>query len=73
MPITSFLNGRRFDSETERVMGLAFEMTCAALRLADRSDPVTTIIAERIIKLASDGERNPDLLCERALTALRGS
>ena len=72
MPIAQFLNDRRFDIETKRIMGLAFEMMCVAFRLADRSDPVTNIIAERIIEIAQDGERNPDLLCERALNALRG-
>jgi hypothetical protein len=34
MPIASFLNGARFDRETTRVMGLAFEMARIALGLA---------------------------------------
>jgi hypothetical protein len=67
MPITIFLNGHKFDPETKRVMGVAFEMTRAALRLADREDLVVEIIASKIIELAKAGERNPDLLCERAL------
>jgi hypothetical protein len=46
-------------------MGVALEMTRAALRLADRHD--LEIIARKIIELAKAGERNPDLLCERAL------
>ena len=36
MPITPFLDGEHFDAETKRVMGVAFESTIAALRLADR-------------------------------------
>jgi hypothetical protein len=71
MPITIFLNGHKFDPETRRVMGVAFEMTRAALRLADREDLVVEIIASKIIELAKAGERNPDLLCERALHDLR--
>jgi len=39
MPIRSFLDGHKFDPEN-RVMGLAFELTREALRLADRTDPV---------------------------------
>jgi hypothetical protein len=39
MPITPYLDGANFDPETRRVMGLAFEMSRAALRLADRADP----------------------------------
>jgi hypothetical protein len=73
MPITQFLDGFKFDPEAKRVMGVAFEMTRAALRLTDRDDPVIAIVAKKIIELAKEGERNPDLLCERALNDLRAS
>jgi hypothetical protein len=73
MPITPFLDGQKFDPETKRVMGVAFEMTRAALRLTDRNDPIIEIIAKKIIELAKAGERNADLLCERALKDLRES
>jgi hypothetical protein len=52
-------------------MGIAFEMTCVALR-ANRTDPVAETIAKRIIELAKDAERNPDRLCDGALNVLRG-
>jgi hypothetical protein len=56
-----------FDPETRRVIGVAFEMTRVALRLADRG-LADEIIAKRIIELAlKGGERNPDLLCEGVL------
>jgi hypothetical protein len=70
MPITH-LNGQTFDLETKRVMGVAFEMARAALRLEDRADPVVAILAHKIIELAKGGELSPDLLCERALNDLR--
>jgi hypothetical protein len=35
MPITPFLNGAKFEPESKRVMGVAFEMARAALRLSD--------------------------------------
>ncbi len=73
MPITQFLDGFKFDPEAKRVMGVAFEMTRAALRLTERDDPVIAIVAKKIIELAKEGERNPDLLCERALNDLRAS
>jgi len=69
MPITPYLDGECFDPETKRVMGLAFEMARLALRHLDYSDPVDAILAGKIIALAKDGERNADLLCERALTS----
>jgi hypothetical protein len=62
MPIAPFLNGERFDLETRRVMGVAFEMTCVALQIADADNRAHRLIATRIIKLAKAWERNPDLL-----------
>ena len=47
MPITPFLAGRQFDVETTRAMGVAFETTRTALRLADTSDPFMRLVAER--------------------------
>jgi hypothetical protein len=69
MPITSYLGDTNVDRETHRVMGLAFEMTCAALRVDD--DKLRRVIAHKIIELAKTGERNPNELCERALIEIR--
>ena len=71
MPIAPFLHGQEFDPETKRIMGIALEMTLAALRLTDRDDPIVAIVAKRIIELATAGERNPDLLSDLALSDLR--
>jgi hypothetical protein len=71
MPLTIYLDCYKPDPETKRVMGVAFELARVALRLADRDDPAIAILAKRIIALAKEGERNPDLLCERALRDLR--
>jgi hypothetical protein len=40
MPITPYLNGVLFDPETKRVLGVAFEMVCIALRTGDCDDGV---------------------------------
>lgn len=71
MPIGPFLNGTRFDPETRRILGVAFEMTCIALRTEGSDDFVKQAIAAKIIDLAKAGERNPDLLCEQALKDIR--
>ena len=71
MPITPFLNGEQFDQETTRVIGVALEMTCLALRTGDCDDGVREAIVIKIIELAKTGERNPDVLCERALKDIR--
>ena len=71
MPITPFLNGERFDPESRRVLGLAFEITCIALRIGNSDDTVKQAIANKLIELARGGERNPDILCEQALNDIR--
>jgi hypothetical protein len=71
MPITPYLDGRLFDPETKRIMGMAFECALAALRLAERSDPIVAIVAEKIVALAQSGETDPDRLCDQALSEAR--
>jgi hypothetical protein len=66
-PIRLYLDGRRFDAETTRIMGVAFETARIALRLTDQDKFSEAKIVERIIELAKAGERDPDLLCERVL------
>jgi hypothetical protein len=70
MSITEFLDGYNPDPETKRVMGIAFEMARVALE-REWGDHANAIIATRIIDLAKGGERNPDVLCDRALDGLR--
>jgi hypothetical protein len=71
MPITPYLNGERFDSETKRVLGVAFEMICVGLRTGECADDVKQAIANKVIELAKAGERHPDLLCEHVLEDIR--
>lgn len=59
MPIIPFLRGQAFDPEMIDVMGAAFSKTCDALGLIERTDPITTLVAEKIIELAERGLRNP--------------
>jgi hypothetical protein len=70
MSITPYLDGLNIDPETERVLGVALDMTRVALGLADNF--ADGIIARRIVELAKAGERNPDLLSEGSLEKLRG-
>jgi hypothetical protein len=46
-----------------------FEDTLRALDLSDRSDPVTTLVAKKIIELASAGERDAARLRQAAIGA----
>jgi hypothetical protein len=69
MPIRPYLQGLRFDAETTRLMGIAFETAVAALHTQD-VDPPRDTIARTIIDLAKTGERDPERLCEAALKAV---
>ena len=72
MPITPFLNGERFDPETRRVLGVALELVCVAVRTGDCADEVKQAIADKLIALAQTGERNPEVLCDKVLRDIRG-
>jgi hypothetical protein len=38
-----------------------------------RSDPATALVAEVVIRLAKEGERDPKRLAEKAIGVVRGS
>jgi hypothetical protein len=59
-----------FDPEATESMGLAFEKACRSVGNGKQAPLVREVIAKRIIDAASDGERDPDRLCERALAGL---
>jgi hypothetical protein len=69
MPIRPYLDGHRFDPETMRLMGIAFETTIQALHSRGMDDPPREAIAKAIIDVAKAGERDPDRLCDLALQA----
>jgi hypothetical protein len=70
MPIRYYLQGHRFDPETARLLGVAFEMALVTLQRADGVASTTRdAVAQKIIELAKAGERNPERLCEGALKA----
>jgi len=70
MPITPFLGDQKFDPETKRVMGVAYEMARTAIGYPS-GDSADAIIAKTINELAKAGERNTELLSELALASLR--
>ena len=64
MPIQPYLQGQAFDPDTIRVMGSAFENVCKQLRILDKDDAVTKIVARTVIDMAQRGFRD-----EASLTA----
>ena len=59
-----------FDPETVKTLCAAYDKACKSLHDTGQPDIVSEIIAQRIISLAKQGERDADRLCEGALSAL---
>ena len=55
--------------EIERIT-MAYEGALRVLGLADRTDPITEIIAKKIIEVAQTGERDPLRIRARAIAEL---
>jgi hypothetical protein len=70
MAIYRLIAGGTFDPEVIEVMTAAYEAALSELRLTDRSDPITELIAATIITITSTGERAPEKIKERTLHAL---
>jgi hypothetical protein len=60
-----------FGPEDIQRLSTAYEDAFRALELTDRSDPITQIIAKRIIEAAQTGARDPATLCAIAIKDLR--
>jgi hypothetical protein len=69
MPIRQYLDGERFDPETIRFLGIAFEFAIQALHNWGEDDPPREAIARAIIGYPKAGERDPERLCDLAVEA----
>jgi hypothetical protein len=71
MPIRLIINNdHSFTPEDSTVLIAAFEDTLKALQLNDREDPVTKLVAEKIVEFAKQGERDPIRLRSSVLASL---
>ena len=61
--------GSVFDDQATKAMGEAFEAACKDLDEAGLPSVVYEAVAKRIIEMAKSGERDPNQLRDRALTA----
>ena len=73
MPIRLIIkNDHAFSPDEAKALVEAFEDTLRALNLAGREDPITMLVAKRIVELAKQGERDPVQLRERTLKTIQG-
>jgi hypothetical protein len=56
--INQSLSEEAFDPEHVLAMGAAFDQACRSLQLSDTDDPLTKLIAGKIIDAALAGERD---------------
>jgi hypothetical protein len=70
MPIYPLLQGQVFDPELIKILGTVFEDILRDSKLTDRSDPLSTIIANKVIEAAQTGERDPQRIRERVLQSM---
>ena len=61
--------GSVFDDQATKAMGEAFDAACTVLDEAGQSSVVYETLAKCIIEIAKSGERDPNQLRDRALTA----
>jgi hypothetical protein len=66
MPIKRLLERHVFPPELVVILGEVFEDVLKTLDLNNREDPLTELIAKKVIDLAQSGEHNPIRL--KALT-----
>ena len=66
------LAGAAFDDRAVKAMAVAYEAVLLDLKLIHRDDPLTEIIANKIIECAATGERDADRLRGVTLQHIRG-
>src|SRR4051812_22748489 len=58
-PIYRMLQAEAFDPEAVEMLSQCYEAILKDLGLASRTDPITALVAERVIEFAKSGERDP--------------
>ena len=70
MAIYRLIKEAAFEQADIDRMSAAYEAALKTLRLADRTDPLTELIAKKIIEVVRSGEHDPPRICARALKEL---
>ena len=70
IPIYRLLQNLPMAPDEIRCLTSAYEQTLATLCLKDRNDPLTELIAKKIIKIAQTGVKDPAEISERAIREL---
>lgn len=71
MPLTPYLKEAAFEPKAIKAMDAAFGAVCKSLQLLNRSDPITEIVARKIIDIARTGELDPQRMHDLVLLELK--
>jgi hypothetical protein len=71
MPIYRLTQSGVFPPELVAMMGQVFDDVLKTLNLADRNDPVTELVAHKVIELVQSGERDRVRLKQLTLAAIQ--
>ncbi len=70
MAINRLLEKRKFSAQTVAVLNRAFAIALAELRLANRADAITEVVAEKVIEAGAIGEGDPEAIAKEAIRRL---
>jgi hypothetical protein len=65
------LQAEALDPEAVEMLSHCYEMILKDLGLASRTDPITALVAERVIEFAKSGERDTKKLHEQVLRSFK--
>jgi hypothetical protein len=70
MAIYRLIADESFGPDEIKVMTAAYELALVDLGIIDRNDPLTELTAKAIVSAVAIGERDPQIILQRALNAL---
>jgi hypothetical protein len=70
MPINRLLKDTPFGPDQIKVLNEAYDTALRSLYLVDRNDPMTEIVARKVIELGQSGLRDPAQIAALAVNAL---
>ena len=70
MPINRLLKDTAFGPDEIKVLNRAYDSALRALYLIDRNDPITEIVARKVIDLARSGMTDPVQIADTAVKTL---
>jgi len=70
MALHKLIANGSFGPDEIEVMKAAYEAALVEVRVGNPDDPITDLVARAIVNVIANGERNPEVVAERALNAL---